>query len=77
MMTATISVFHQLTQEFPNPNKPMGTYTIDVESPEQLEAEYQEARKVWAEYQVEMQLGSIHKGSSHTYQEKLAQELAQ
>jgi hypothetical protein len=74
-MQAMISVFHQMSPEFPNPNKPMGQYYIDVESPEQLEQEYQEVRKVWAEYQVEIKLGSIHKGSSQTYKEELFLEL--
>ncbi len=74
-MKAMISVFHELSHEFPNPNKPMGQYQIDVESPEQLEQEYQEARKVWAEYQVEIKLESFHKGSSHTYLEELKLEL--
>ena len=72
---AIISVF-EVSTEFPNTNKPIREYAIEVDSPSDLEDQYQEAREVWAEYQVECYYCGVVRGESHTYKEQLMAGLA-
>ncbi len=75
-MQVTIRVFHEFSPDFPNPNKPLGEYTLEAADYLEFEKEYQEARQVWGEYQVEAFTKGMHRGESQTYQEQLLTELS-
>lgn len=50
------------------------TYLMEYTSPKHLNAIYQEARQVWAEYFVTAVTPGFEMSDSHTYQEQLAFE---
>ena len=74
-MTVKFRVFEP-NRQFPNPTTPIREYEMEIDSPEQMEQEYQESRRVWAEYQVEARFGpGWCRGENLTYQEQLMDEL--
>jgi hypothetical protein len=51
-------------------------YTMEYSSMKELNKLFHEARKVWSEYQVEVDFGIGELSYSHTYKEQVLQELA-
>lgn len=73
-MQVKFRVFEPNTK-FPNPGTPILEYTLEVQDPKHFEEEYQQSRKVWAEYQVEAAMeGGFTRGESETYKEQLRRE---
>jgi len=64
MQTATFRVFNPQTNEL------IKQYQIEYADAKSLNADYQEARQVWSEYQVEADTELFTLSSSHTFREQ-------